>query len=137
MPDSADFLQAFGLVNHLQFDLNPDDATEPQQQVEIFNVSSKHQIIKRFQSYVFRIVLNLQIPLSGNHSKKPNPNDVLQALERYMHVDQSQVVNSRYGNPYLCVVSDVSIKSREGMDLNGSKHAYYSVQLTGHAERIR
>lgn len=110
MPDTTQFLQGFGL-----------DRNEMFGGYILVDIQSSHQTITRYREYRYDIIVRFTNESHGT------PYRLLESIR--LKLSGNRIINSSYGNPYLCNI-DPPIESNFTGDINN-----ITVTLTGHSYR--
>ena len=123
MPNPRDFLIKFNLFKNINVGQN----------CIITKINIKHFVVVPYRSYAFPLSIEIK---SSDISKSARL--VLNNFKN--HVNGHKIVNSQYGNPYDCYISDVSIKLTSTQTCIGQLPKdcpkTYIITATGHGDRI-
>lgn len=99
MPDLKKFFHGFDIFEGLKID-----------GYKLKNMKGKHEVVKRYHKYKYPIRLVFS-PLSGDS----HPDDLITIFRDYVRDDK--IIDSSYGNPYLCHFGTPKITGHLGKDI--------------------
>jgi hypothetical protein len=124
MPNPMAFLKGFGLNKGVQVG----DA-------KILKVSIKHIVIEQYKVYEFPMTIEVQVPKLLGQTTTP-----FTTLDYNTHISQQfgafvskpTIINSQYGNPYLCSIDNIDIQPKQAMM---DHYMYFTITCLGRGIR--
>lgn len=121
MPHPIAFLNAFNITKGATLGA----------QTKILKVSIKHIVVEQYKHYTFPMTIEIQT------AKQLNEDDILKQFNCFLLDNKNKnnrKVNSQYGNPYNCIITDIQIKKKKAVL---DHHQYYTITCLGDAVRIK
>mgnify|MGYP000718142495 CR=1 FL=1 len=116
MPNPRAFLGGFQIFKNLQ--LAPGCI--------VTKIKIEHIVVKQYREYTFPLTIEITGDLPSA--------EILHLFKT--HVNGHKVINSQYGNPYDCYISDFEIKLAPQQPLMNSTKRNYIIKCMGYGKRV-